>query len=150
MLAMMAATLVACGGDNSPVPASTVAPTTAPTTAPAGAAQSSAQTPVVENTPVPINTPNTAGQDQHITVQHILIGFKDAKGFQGNVPPKAAARTQEEAKKLAYDLLAKAKKGDDFDKLVTDNTDDQPPGIYGMANDGVTPAQGEAPRNGMV
>ena len=53
---------------------------------------------------------NTSGQPQHITVQHILIGFKDAVGFQGSAPPKAAARTQEEAKTLAYQVLDMAKR----------------------------------------
>ena len=130
MLVLLAATLVACGGE---------APATA-TPVP--------QPPPVENTPVQ----GTSGQPEHITVQHILIGFKDAIGFQGNAPPKAAARTQDEAKKLAYDLLSKAKSGDDFDKLVADNTDDSPPGIYSMANNGVTPDQAskEYPRGGMV
>src|SRR5437867_460611 len=131
MLALLAATLVACGRE---------APATA-TPVP--------QPPPVENTPVQ----STSGQPKHITVQHILIGFKDAVGFQGQqIPPKAATRTQDEAKKLAYDLLAKAKAGEDFDKLVADNTDDAPPGIYSMANNGVNPdkAAREFPRGGMV
>src|SRR5205823_14955573 len=74
-------------------------------------------------------------------------------GFQGRqMPPKAATRTQGEAKKLAYDVLAKAKAGEDFDKLVAENTDDSPPGIYSMANNGVNPDQAaqEFPRGGMV
>jgi hypothetical protein len=86
----------------------------------------------------------------HIQVQHILIGFKDAVGFGGSAPPKAAARTQDQARTLAYDLLNQAKSGADFDQLVTANTDDSPPGIYGMSNSGITPAQGEYSRDGMV
>ena len=86
----------------------------------------------------------------HISVQHILIGFKDAVGFGGNAPPKAAERTQEEARQLAYDLLNRAKAGEDFDSLVTQYTDDSPPGIYGMANTGVQPNPGESPREGLV
>ena len=120
MLILLAATLVACGGE-------------APLT----------------STPIP-PTPAPSGSTDHIQVQHILIGFKDAIGFQGNPPPKAAARTQDQAKTLAYDLLSQAKSGADFDKLVADNTDDSPPGIYGMSNTGVQPAQGEYPREGMV
>ncbi len=81
---------------------------------------------------------------QHITVQHILIGFK------GSVPGKPITRTKEEARTLAYSLLAKAQGSADFDQLVKDNTDDAPPGIYGMANTGVTPASGEFAREGMV
>ncbi len=83
-------------------------------------------------------------EPDHIKVQHILIGFK------GSVPGKPIVRTQEEARKLAYDLVEQAKNGADFDKLVRDNTDDSPPGIYGMSNRGVTPARGEYARDGMV
>ena len=75
-----------------------------------------------------VSNVNTSGQPQHITVQHILIGFKDAVGFQGSAPPKAAARTQEEAKTLAYQVLDMAKKGQDYDQLVAQYTDDQAPG----------------------
>ncbi|MBI5837467.1 MAG: peptidylprolyl isomerase [Candidatus Eisenbacteria bacterium] len=80
----------------------------------------------------------------HIQVQHILIGFK------GSVPGKPITRTLEEAKKLAYDILQRARDGEDYDKLVAKYTDDQAPGVYGMSNNGVAPAQGEYPRNGMV
>lgn len=111
MLVLLAATLVACGGEAS------------------------------VTTPVPAD---------HIQVQHILIGFKDAVGFGGAAPPKAAARTQEQAKTLAYDILNKAKSGTDFDQLVKDNTDDAAPGIYGMSNTGIAPAAGEYQREGMV
>jgi hypothetical protein len=120
LLILLAATLVACGGEAT-----------------------------VTNTPVP-PTPASSASSDHIQVQHILIGFKDAIGFAGNVPPKAATRTQDQAKALAYDLLNQAKSGADFDKLVVDNTDDSPPGIYGMSNSGVAPAQGEYSRDGMV
>ena len=117
-LVLMAATLVACGGE--------------------------------EN----VNTDTGSGrggpQDDHIQVQHILIGFKDAVGFQGSAPPKAAARTQDQARTLAYDLLNQAKGGADFDQLVVANTDDSPPGIYGMSNTGIPPAEGEYQREGMV
>jgi parvulin-like peptidyl-prolyl isomerase len=90
--------------------------------------------------------------DDHITVQHILIGFKDAVGFQGRqMPEKAASRTQEDARKLAYDLLARAEKGEDFDTLVKEYTDDSPPGIYNMSNNGVAPAsEDEFPRSQLV
>ena len=104
-------------------------------------------------TPPPPPTPETkpAGEDDRITVQHILIGFKDAVGFGGNAPPKAAVRTQEQAKTLAYEILAKAKAGEDYDALVTQYTDDSPPGIYAMSNKGVAPASsGEFERRGMV
>jgi len=128
MLILLTMALAACGGDASstlPVPA-------APTAAPAAEA------------------PQPSGANDHILIQHILIGFKDAVGFNGNPPAKAAGRTQDQAKTLAYNLLNQAKSGADFDQLVAANTDDQAPGIYALANTGVTPAQGEYSRDSMV
>lgn len=83
-------------------------------------------------------------EPEHIQVQHVLIGFA------GSVPGKRITRTQEEARALAYDLLAQAQAGADFDAIVRQHTDDSPPGIYGMSNLGVSPARGEYPRNQMV
>jgi len=73
-------------------------------------------------------------EPDHIKVQHILIGFK------GSVPGKNITRTEAEAKTLAYSLLDSAKAGGNFDDLVARHTDDSPPGIYGLANRGVTAA----------
>ena len=80
----------------------------------------------------------------HVQVQHILIGFT------GSVPGKAISRSKEEAKKLAYEILDQARKGENFDELVRKYTDDSPPGIYGMSGTGVAPAQGEYARDSMV
>ena len=88
--------------------------------------------------------PGAPAEPEHIQVQHCLVSFT------GKLPGKNISRSQEEAKKLAYDILAKAQKGEDFDALVKQHTDDQHPGIYGMANKGVSPASGEYPRQGMV
>jgi hypothetical protein len=81
---------------------------------------------------------------QHVQVQHILIGFT------GSVPGKAISRSKEEAKTLAYQILDRARKGEDFDELVKQYTDDSPPGIYGMSEKGLPPGPGEYPRDGMV
>jgi parvulin-like peptidyl-prolyl isomerase len=81
---------------------------------------------------------------EHLKVQHILIGFR------GKVPGKNLTRTQDEAEALAYELLKKAQEGADFDQLVMEHTDDRHPGIYGMANKGLAPAQGEFPRERMA
>jgi hypothetical protein len=81
---------------------------------------------------------------QHVQVQHILIGFS------GSVPGKAITRSKEEAKTLAYQILDRARKGEDFDELVKQYTDDSPPGIYGMSEKGLQPGPGEYPRDGMV
>jgi hypothetical protein len=85
-----------------------------------------------------------AKEPEHITVQHILIGAA------GTVPGKDIKRTMEEAKQLAYEIADRARKGEPFDGLVRQYTDDQWPGTYGMSNKGVAPAQGEYPREGMV
>jgi peptidyl-prolyl cis-trans isomerase D len=85
------------------------------------------------------------GEPDRIQVQHILVGYK------GSVPGKNITRSKDEAKTLAYDLLKQAQGGTDFDDLVRRHTDDSPPGIYGMANDGVRPAgRDEYARGGMV
>jgi parvulin-like peptidyl-prolyl cis-trans isomerase-like protein len=89
-------------------------------------------------------TKSTMPPPAHIQVQHVLIGFS------GSVPGKSIARTQEEARKLAYEILAKAKAGEDFGALVTQYTDDRPPGIYSMSASGVPPAPGEYGRDQMV
>lgn len=83
-------------------------------------------------------------EPQHIEVQHLLIGFT------GSVPRKPITRTKEEAKTLAYQLLERARAGEDFDALVRQYTDDSPPGIYAMSGVGVSPLPGEYPRNQMV
>jgi hypothetical protein len=97
-------------------------------------------------TPAMAPTPAAASakEPEHITIQHVLIGFT------GSVPGKNITRTQDEAKKLAEEILARAKKGEDFDGLVKKYTDDSPPGIYALANDGVAPAAGEYARSRMV
>jgi parvulin-like peptidyl-prolyl isomerase len=65
-------------------------------------------------------------EPSRVNVQHILIGFK------GSVSGKDIKRSQEEAAKLAEEIFARAKAGEDFDTLVEEYTDDTYPGIYGM------------------
>jgi parvulin-like peptidyl-prolyl isomerase len=88
--------------------------------------------------------PAAGKEPDHITIQHVLIGFK------GSVPGKNITRTQDEAKKLAEEILARAKKGENFDDLVKQYTDDAAPGIYSMSNKGVAPSEREYPRERMV
>jgi len=90
-------------------------------------------------------TMTAAKEPDRIKVQHILIGAK------GTVPGKNITRTMDEAKTLAYQIADRARGGESFDELVKANTDDAYPGIYGMANRGVTPsAQNEYGRDNMV
>ena len=80
----------------------------------------------------------------HITIQHILIGFR------GSIPGKNITRTQEEAENLAKEIYTRAYEDEDFGSLVEQYTDDSAPGIYRMSNTGITPNPGEYPRNQMV
>lgn len=85
-------------------------------------------------------------EPDRVTVQHILIAF------QGSIPEASVTRTQAEARALAAELFERARKGDDFDSLVKEYTDDQFPGIYSMSNHDVAPdeAKKEYPRARMV
>lgn len=91
------------------------------------------------------------GEPGYITVQHCLISFQDLE-----IP--GVTRSEEEATALAQELFEKAKAGEDFDQIVRDHTDDSPPGIYKMANDGFEsdtkssriPSRQIFPRSGMV
>jgi hypothetical protein len=65
-------------------------------------------------------------EPEHITVAHVLISFAGTR--------TDAKRSKAEAEKLAGDVLARAKKGEDFDKLMKDLSDDPGGGVYMMAN----------------
>jgi parvulin-like peptidyl-prolyl isomerase len=112
------------------------ASTPAPANSSPGVAAAAASTPVPAPPPAPVA--------EHIKLQHILISFT------GKVPGKNITRTQDEARALAHQILERAKKGEDFDSLVRTYTDDRAPGIYGLANSGVTPGEGEFSRDRMV
>ncbi|MDH4197908.1 MAG: peptidyl-prolyl cis-trans isomerase [Candidatus Aminicenantes bacterium] len=85
-------------------------------------------------------------EPERVQVQHILIAF------QGSIPDAKVTRTKEEAEKLAQELFSRAQKGDNFDALVREYTDDQHPGIYAMTNHNVAPIpdRQEYAREGMV
>ncbi len=85
-------------------------------------------------------------EPDHIAVQHILIAFK------GSIPKPTVTRSKDEAKQLAQEVFERAQKGEDFDALVKEYTDDEYPGVYRLANKGVTPDQSkqEYPREGMI
>lgn len=113
---------------------STPAATTEAAAAPARAAAPAAPAPAAPAAPAA----------DHIKVQHILISFA------GKVPGKNITRTEDEARSLAAQVLDRAKKGEDFDSLVKTYTDDRAPGIYALANSGVTPSADEFSRDRMV
>jgi len=70
------------------------------------------------------------GQPAYVKVQHCLISF------EGMLQDKPVTRSQAEAEQLAKELLEKVNQGADFDEIVTEFTDDAPPGIYRIANEG--------------
>lgn len=65
-----------------------------------------------------------------VTVQHILVGFKRS------VPGRKIERTKAEAGALAARLLERARRGEEFDDLVKEFTDDRYPGVMKVMNDG--------------
>src|SRR5262245_54886645 len=83
-----------------------------------------------------------------IEVDHILIAVTN--------PQLGVTRSTEDAKRIAYDLLAKLKSGSDWAAAKQQYSDDRPGpgqpagGPYRMANDGVPLAPGEFKRRGMV
>ena len=79
-----------------------------------------------------------------MTVQHILVGFKNS------VRGKEITRSKSQAKKLAFELLDRAEAGEDFGALVEEYTDDSAPGIYVMANDDTGVPQGAFKRSQMA
>jgi hypothetical protein len=85
-------------------------------------------------------------QPEHVVLQHILVAF------EGSIPGKAIRRSRQDAEALAKTLYEQAKKGEDFDKIVREHTDDSHPGIYRLANFGVeaNPNQGVFSRAQMV
>jgi foldase protein PrsA len=82
-------------------------------------------------------------EPERIEVDHILIGVTSPK-FSGK-------RGAADAKKVAYDLLAKLQAGGDWAKAKREFSEDPPPGgPYAMANRGVAPGRGEYGRDTMV
>jgi hypothetical protein len=125
--ALVLVTLSACGKQE-PVPPP-------PSAAPGGASASGAARPEKASN----------GEPAVITVQHVLLSFNGAG--------TKATRTKEEAEKLAFEVLNRAKSGEDFEKLMKELSDDSPTGgTYTLVNSGVTPDQaaGEYARSGMV
>ncbi|HZE96745.1 MAG TPA: peptidylprolyl isomerase [Planctomycetota bacterium] len=93
--------------------------------------------------PRPEARPAPRTEPEHITVAHILISFAGTK--------TEATRSRAEAEKLASDILARAQKGEDFDRLMRTFSDDPGSGVYMMANRGIKKAHpDEFSRNDMV
>ena len=68
--------------------------------------------------------------DQSIKLQHILIAFRGAPRITGVTRSLAEART------LAAEVFARVQKGEDFDALMKQYSNDGGPGIYPMTKAG--------------
>jgi len=83
-------------------------------------------------------------EPQRVVVQHLLVSFS------GRLPNKVVTRSQSEAETLARELLERARRGEDFDAMVKQYTDDRHPGTYTLVNQGRSSAAGEYGREQMV
>ena len=83
------------------------------------------------------------GEPSAVTVKHVLVAFSGALRSR-------AERTMGEAEKLAYDVLKRAKAGEDFDALMKAHSDDPGAGTYAMSNTGVPSEAGEMSRDDMA
>ncbi len=78
--------------------------------------------------------PDLKGEAADITVQHVLVSFRET--------PVKADRSKEDAEKLANEILKRARDGEDFTALVKEYSDDNLdpnddlPGSYRMLNNG--------------
>jgi len=78
-----------------------------------------------------------------LRVQQILIAFRGAKDALPRV-----SRTREEAEVLAKRILERARQGEDFKKLIQENTDDDGKKEIGMVSAGTRPRGDERRREG--
>ena len=88
----------------------------------ASAAASAAETGSATATPTATPTATAAtssGLPDAVAAQHVLIAYKGAQNA-----PKTVTRSKSDAKKLADDVAARAKSGEDFTTLVTQYSDD--------------------------
>lgn len=128
---MAALILAGCGGGGEPKP------DPKPQVKPAAKPE-----PKAESRPELMPSKLADPEPEHILVAHVLVSFAGTR--------TKATRTQAAAEKLAYDVLARARKGDDFNKLIKDFSDDEGEGVYGLANHRMNPVGNEYERRKMV
>lgn len=83
------------------------------------------------------------GEPAVITVKHVLVAFEGASRSEQK-------RTRAEAEKVAFEVVNRAKLGEDFDKIMKEISNDPGEGTYTMVNTGITAKPGEFERSGMV
>ena len=119
-----------------PATAQPTAPPTAPATQPA-----SAVPPAVAPPPTAA-APDVESKDilarttvaENVSVKHVLIAWKDlAAAFHGHLDPRAAARSEADAAKLATDMVAKIKAGTKIEDLMKEFSEDPGSAASGRA-----------------
>lgn len=76
-------------------------------------------------------------------VRHILVSWSGANRSKSTL-------TKAEAEKKAEGLFERAKGGDNFERMMKEESEDPGPGVYTLVNKGVPPERGEHSRDGMV
>jgi hypothetical protein len=143
--AALAVLAAACGTQDSSPPAD------------AGAAPAAPATPAAPTTPATPATPAAPGapaspatEPAEVTVDHILVMVSNARAPQ-------VVRSNEDAKKLAYEILEKVKADPTQWNALKEKHSEDPPGPrlprggpYALANKGVTPVPPAMARHVMV
>jgi hypothetical protein len=109
--------------------------------APEGASQATAAAttaPKQPNAQRPTPAQAPAGADERVAASHLLVQYKGSARAAPTI-----TRTKEEAKKRAEEALARARKGESFDKLVAEYSDEPGAGARGGK-------LGKFPRQAMV
>jgi len=83
------------------------------------------------------------GEPAVITVKHVLIAFEGAQRSEQK-------RSKDEAMKVAFEVLNRAKTGEDFDKIMKELSNDPGEGTYTLVNTGISAKPGEFGRGDMV
>jgi hypothetical protein len=88
--------------------------------APTGAATSASAPEPSASAPAPTASATaSAAAPDAVAAQHVLVAWKGAQGA-----PKTITRSKTDAKKIADDVAARAKKGEEFSALVSQYSDD--------------------------
>lgn len=88
---------------------------------------------------------NATGEPNRIHVQHVLIAFQGSERADAKV-----TRSQEEAEVMAQEILARARRGEDFEKLMKDHSNDPGKGSYRLVNHGSVGESGDKKRKDFV
>ncbi len=91
--------------------------------------------------PAPPSGGGGQAEPARIRVLHVLVAFRGATRA-----PETMTRTQDEAEVLAREVLARARRGEDFKKLIKDYSTDHGEGNYALVNHGVPPRPGDVKR----